>query len=59
MIKELQNIVFIFDLIALVDFFFLISIIFFFFALILIFACNFDFAVPSVCYPVSVGRRPK
>lgn len=58
MIKELQNIVFIFDLIALVDFFFLISN-FFFFALILIFACNFDFAVPSVCYPVSVGRRPK
>lgn len=58
MIKELQNIVFIFDLIALVDFFFF-NFNFFFFALILIFACNFDFAVPSVCYPVSVGRRPK
>lgn len=50
MIKELQNIVFIFDLIAFVDFFF---------ALVLVFACNFDFAVPSVCYPVTVGRRPK
>lgn len=52
MIKELQNIVFIFDLIAFVG-------LVFFFALVLIFACNFDFAVPSICYPVTVGRRPK
>lgn len=57
MIKELQNIVFIFDLIAFVDFYFFLLL--FFFASVLIFACNFDLAVPSVCYPVTVGRRPK